>query len=57
MALYIPHNILHLARLLYVRPEAFEPYYVYVYIYVVRHQRVNTTLITSNIERNVSSNA
>ena len=28
MALYIPHNIFHLARLLYVRPETFGPYYV-----------------------------
>jgi len=25
MALYIPHNIFHLARLLYVRPENFGP--------------------------------
>jgi hypothetical protein len=30
MALYIPHSIFHLAWLLYVRPETFEPYYVYV---------------------------
>ena len=29
MALYIPHNIFHLARLLYVRPETFGPYYVW----------------------------
>ena len=29
MALYIPHSILNLARLLYVRPETFGPYYVY----------------------------
>ena len=28
MALYIPHIIFHLARLLYVRPETFGPYYV-----------------------------
>jgi hypothetical protein len=28
MALYIPHSIFHLARLLYVRPETFKPYYV-----------------------------
>ena len=28
MALYIPHSIFHLARLLYVRPETFVPYYV-----------------------------
>ena len=30
MALYIPHSIFHLARLLYVRPENFGPYYVLV---------------------------
>ena len=30
MALYIPHNIFHLARLSYVRLEAFGPYYVRV---------------------------
>ena len=29
MALYIPHSIFHLARLFYVRPETFVPYYVY----------------------------
>ena len=28
MALYIPHSIFHLARLSYVRPETFGPYYV-----------------------------
>ena len=28
MALYIPHSIFHLARLLYVRPETFGPNYV-----------------------------
>ena len=28
MALYIPHSIFHLARLLYVRPETFGPCYV-----------------------------
>jgi hypothetical protein len=28
MALYIPHSIFHLARLLYVRPETFGLYYV-----------------------------
>ena len=30
MALYIPHSIFHLARLLYVRPETFGPYYVHL---------------------------
>jgi hypothetical protein len=29
MALYIPHSIFHLTRLLYFRPEIFGPYYVY----------------------------
>ena len=28
MALYIPHSIFHLVRLLYVRPETFGTYYV-----------------------------
>ena len=28
MALYIPHSIFRLARLLYVRPEPFGPYYI-----------------------------
>ena len=27
MALYIPHSVFHLARLLYVRPETLGPYY------------------------------
>ena len=31
MALYVPHSIFHLARLLCVRPENFGPYYVIVY--------------------------
>ena len=30
MALYIPDNMFHLARLLYVRPETFGPYYVHI---------------------------
>ena len=34
MALYIPHSIFHLARLLYIRPETFGLYYVYI---VYRH--------------------
>ena len=33
MALHIPHSILHLARLLYVRPENLDPT-TYVYLYV-----------------------
>ena len=41
MALYIPHSIFHLARLLYDRPETFGPYYVvlsfsYIYIHASR---------------------
>jgi hypothetical protein len=28
MALYIPHSIFHLVRLLYVRQETFGPYYI-----------------------------
>ena len=31
MALYIPHSIFHLTRLLYVRPENFGTYYVRFY--------------------------
>ena len=31
MTLYIPHSIFHLARLLYVRPETFGPYYILFY--------------------------
>ena len=38
MALYIPHNIFHLARLLYVRPETFGPYCV------CQHSNVVTAL-------------
>ena len=30
MALYIPHSVFHLARLLHVRPETFGPYHVRV---------------------------
>jgi hypothetical protein len=36
MALYIPHSIFHLARLLYVRPETFGPYYVYFMAFIRR---------------------
>ena len=31
MTLYIRHSIFHLARLLYVRPETFGPYYVLLF--------------------------
>ena len=31
MELYIPHSIFYLARLLYVRPATFGPYYVLLY--------------------------
>ena len=37
MALYIPHSIFHLARLLYVRPETFGPYYVLLN-YLLKHE-------------------
>jgi hypothetical protein len=37
MALYIPHSIFHLARLLYVRPETFGPYYVPTFNYERDH--------------------
>ena len=30
MALYIPYSVFHLARLLYVRPETFGPYYIHM---------------------------
>ena len=32
MALYIPHSIFHLARLLYVRLETFGPYCVFAFV-------------------------
>ena len=34
MALYIPHSIFYLARLLYVRPETFGPYYIINILYL-----------------------
>ena len=40
MALYIPHSIFHLARLLYVRPETSGPYYVHVTSKTCVHSRV-----------------
>ena len=40
MALYIPHSIFHLARLLYVRPETFGPYYVPNIIVFWRNERI-----------------
>ena len=43
MALYIPHSIFHLARLLYVRPETFGPCYVSQTMNSVQH----------NMEKNV----
>ena len=36
MALYIPHSIFHLRRLLYVRPETFGPYYVGAWTVLIR---------------------
>ena len=54
MALYIPQGIFHLARLLYVRPETFGPYYVctdvrmhaYMYICMYVHMYVRMYLRT-----------
>ena len=37
MALYIPHSIFHLARLLYVRSETFGPYYVHTHTHTHTH--------------------
>ena len=42
MALYIPHSIFHLARLLYVRPETFGPHYT-------AHSIQNSSLYTPNV--------
>ena len=39
MALYIPHTILHSARLLYVRPGNFGPYYVGDVTFLHLHQQ------------------
>ena len=42
MALYIPHSVFHLARLLYVRPETFGPYCVCRIWYMrIRHTAYN----------------
>ena len=46
MALYIPHSIFHLSRLLYVRPETFGPYYVYIDVVL----RCNKTLVDDNCD-------
>ena len=41
MALYIPHTIFHLAQLLYIRPETFGPFYVYVYVVYLHDKLTN----------------
>ena len=45
MALYIPHSIFHLARLLYVMPETFGPYYAHTSnpdtVYLRRDMRIH----------------
>ena len=47
MALYIPHSIFHLARLLYIRPETFGPYYVHVRLHNVSEvYRISEILIS-----------
>ena len=55
MALYIPHSIFHLVRLLYVRPETFGPYYVcmYVCMYVCVLMLINP--YPANVENMMSS--
>ena len=48
MALYIPHSIFHLARLLYVRPETFGPYYVCVDMHFVCARVKSAAVRTTN---------
>ena len=50
MALYIPHSIFHLARLLYVRPETFGPYYVYIFNCNITYRRRITDVILETAE-------
>ena len=45
MALYIPHSIFQLARLLYVRPETFGPYYVHT----LHRIQVETVCLTGSV--------
>jgi hypothetical protein len=45
MALYIPHSIFHLARLLYVRWETFGPYYVPIQFIFKMYSRVNMQIL------------
>ena len=42
MALYISHSIFHLARLLYVGPETFGPYYVLIFS-LLNHVSLNVS--------------
>ena len=49
MALYIPHNIFHLARLLYVRPETFGPYYVRIAILYIHLREVQTPIVGQSV--------
>ena len=52
MALYIPHSIFHLERLLYIRPETFGPYYVcnrvfdWFYAFIFRDKQLSTFLFS-----------
>ena len=41
MALYIPHSIFHLGRLLYVRPETFGPYCVVIRNLIYMNRELN----------------
>ena len=64
MALYIPHSIFRLARLLYVRPETFGPYYVHAIliflincmlqiVFLASHYLPHSThLISSQLQQN-----
>ena len=65
MALYIPHNIFHLARLLYVRPETFGPYYVthlkkhfavLSNCFLLSNSRITTSLIHKESRQEIQTN-
>ena len=52
MALYIPHSIFYLARLLYVRPETFGPYYVHPRLWSISNS-TTIKLVTATKETEV----
>ena len=58
MAVYIPHRIFHLARLLYVRPETFGPttYFLYLvlsYFRIFDTQETLCSVFSSNIQETI----